>query len=349
MDRGDLDPWHHGQVGSPPAFRTGLGLAATFGLGACNSAGYTLTVGSDPPLVDAANQPSDATVGAQGGALAVTLAVDGGGPCGVPCVTLRAQATGGVPPYAYVWDPGIEADGGVAEACSTTATSYTVSVTDSSGHTGEVPTRGATVSATVSVAAPLPCGGDGGTIDPASVVYWANWQDVDGGNVYGTISPPSGDIQVTYSGELYGSQIDSGTDEFLPITTFTSTTVANPPPGPGIIKVAGLTSQVDMVTFSSPVTNPLVAIYSLGTSFVNTPVSLLFGAPCTVLSSGPSADVTVLFGDGTLALVDGGVSGIGSSGVVEIEGSYSAIQWINPSDTPYASYTGLTVGIRAQP
>ena len=46
---------------------------------------------------------------------------------------------------------------------------------------------------------------------------------------------------------------------------------------------------------------------------------------------------------------DGGVSGVGANGVVELEGTFTTIQWTNPADTPYASYTGVTVGVRRGP
>ena len=186
-----------------------------------------------------------------------------------------------------------------------------------------------------------------------SFVYWADWQSVDGGAVFGTLSPPSGVIQLVYSGNLYGAQTTMGTDEFAPASTFTSATVPNAPSGPGMIEVSGPVSSgatpTDLVTFSEPVTNPVMAIYNLGTGYGNESASILFSAPFVVLSSGLNAAGNGLFGNETLALVDGGVSGIGSNGVVELEGTFSTIQWTNPNDIPYASYTGLTVGIRGKP
>jgi hypothetical protein len=117
-----------------------------------------------------------------------------------------------------------------------------------------------------------------------------------------------------------------------------------------MIEVSGGSTQTstDTVTFSERVTNPLLAIYNLGTGYGGESASMLFSAPFVVLSSGLNAAGNGLFGNETLTLVDGGVSGIGSNGVVELEGTFDAIQWTNPADIPYASYTGLTVGIRTQ-
>jgi hypothetical protein len=188
-----------------------------------------------------------------------------------------------------------------------------------------------------------------GAGDAGALVYWADWQSVDGGTVSGTLSPPAGVIRVVYSGDLYGAQTTTGDDDFTPAATFTSATVSNPPPGPGMIEVAGGSTQTDTLTFSEPVTNPVLAIYNLGTAFAEESASILFSAPFAVLSSGlNAAGGGSYWGNEVFVAVDGGVSGVGANGVVELEGTFSSVQWTNPDDTPYASYTGLTVGIRAQ-
>jgi hypothetical protein len=187
-----------------------------------------------------------------------------------------------------------------------------------------------------------------GAGDAGAFVYWTEWQSVDAGTVSGIVSLPSGAIRVVYSGDLHGAQTTTGTDEFTPGATFTSATVADPPPGPGMIEVSGESTQIDAVTFSEPVSNPVLAVYNLGTGFAEESASLLFDVPVTVLSSGLNAGGVMYFGNEMLVAVDGGVSGVGGNGVVELEGTFSTIAWTNPNDTPYASYTGLTVGLRAQ-
>lgn len=184
--------------------------------------------------------------------------------------------------------------------------------------------------------------------DAASFVYWAEWQSVDGGTVSGRLSPPSGVVQAVYSGDVFAVQTTTGTNQFTPATTFTSATVADAPPGPGMIEESGESTLMDSVTFSRPVTNPVLAIYNLGTGYAEVTASIFFSEPVTVLSSGPNAAGVSYFGSERLVPVDGGVSGVGSNGVVELEGTFSTIHWTNPNDTPYASYTGLTVGIRGE-
>jgi hypothetical protein len=242
----------------------------------------------------------------------------------------------------------VEGDGGAAEVCPGTPTKITLTVTDSSGRSdGELTTARMTASATVDVSVPPACASDAGPPDAASWVYWADWEDVDAAALTGTLSPPSGAIQVVYSGPLAGSQTTTGADDFLPVSTFTSGTVADPPPGPGMLEVSG--GAAATLTFSQPVTDPVIAIYSLGVGYANQAASLLVDASVTVLSSGANIGGTGFWGDETLTLADGGVSGIEGNGVIELEGTFSTIEWTNPSDIPYASFTGLTVGVRTQP
>jgi hypothetical protein len=329
-----------------------LGVAAVAANG-CDGGAGSLEVGTDSVPDGGSAFVLDATVdGASEPPLTVTIAELVPDACG-PCVELTARVDGGTAPYSYAWSPAVAGDGGEVEACPSVPTTYTVRVTDSARHTGELPTAGQTRSATAMVSVAPACGGDGGggeggPVDATSFVYWVDWQSVDGGTVFGTVSPPTGTILVTYAGEVSGLQTTTGTDEFTPASTFTSPTVTDPPPGPGMIEVSGATTVPDTVTFSAPVTNPVIAIYNLGTSFSAVSSSLVFSVPFTILSSGANAAGTGYWGSEMLVDAEGGVSGVGSNGVVELEGTLTTFQWTNPSDTPYASFTGLTLGVRAQ-
>jgi hypothetical protein len=69
------------------------------------------------------------------------------GACGVcppGCVQLGVVAGGGVPPYTYVWSPG-GATSQTINACPTTNTTYTVTVTDSIGCTTTTPPHTVTI------------------------------------------------------------------------------------------------------------------------------------------------------------------------------------------------------------
>jgi hypothetical protein len=332
------------KVTTTRGYRGALGLIAV--VVACGCDATALFVGNDQRLEGGAGSALDGTTGSGGSLLTVSVAEEAPDACGGACVVLTARVTGGVAPYAYQWSPTLNSDGGVAEACPAGATKYTVTVTDSSGgKSGEFPVPGATAAAAVTVDGADACAG---AMDSASFVYWADWQSADAGTAAGTLSPPSGTIQIVYTGELSGAQTASGTDAFTPSSTFTSPTVSDAPPGPGMLEVSGGPAQTDTVTFSEPVTNPVVAIYKLGTGYASETASMFFNAPVTILSSGLNGDGPMYFGNEMLLPVDGGVSGVGSNGVVELEGKFTTIQWTNPNDTQYLGYTGLTVGIRRE-
>jgi hypothetical protein len=319
---------------------TGAFFLFTLGCGSSN-APLTLNVGY---VDDAGPGFTESDGAAQDGALAVSVSPSKVTLCAGECVTLSPTASAGRPPYSYAWDHGLTGDG-PARACPASTTTYTVRATDSSGQSGELTKPNATGTGNVTVVVtpcseagvPLEAGaGDAGPglhfteaivapwtgitvgVREGTTVYWANWTSMGTGTVAGVLMPPSGAIQVTYSGELYGAQTTVGSDFYSPTATFVSATVSDPPPGPGIIEISG--GQVDSLAFSPPVTNPLVAIVSLGTGYLNQVVTLDFSAPVTVLSSGPDTyDPTIA---GTLTAADGGVSGIEGSGVVEVEGTF---------------------------
>ncbi len=155
----------------------------------------------------------------------------------------------------------------------------------------------------------------------STTIYWADWQSAGSGTVAGVLSPPSGPIQVTFSGaDIYGVQTSTGANYWTPASTYISATVANAPPGPGIVEINGGGSQPDALTFSEPVTDPVIAIVSLGTGPVGS-ATLDFGAPFSILSSGIGYQGSGL-GSGLLSATDGGVTGVEGNGVIEVVGTF---------------------------
>ena len=113
---------------------------------------------------------SDFTGGdAAADALAVSLPASLDVGCSGACVTLSPAITGGVPPYAVRWSDGATG-AGPRQVCPSSTTTYTATVTDASGHGGELVAAPAQASAstTVTVSAAR-CSGatDGGASDGA--------------------------------------------------------------------------------------------------------------------------------------------------------------------------------------
>jgi hypothetical protein len=297
--------------------------------------------------------------GANGGALSVAIGPLGPTLCPNQCVTLTAQARGGVGPYSFQWSPG-GAPGSVLKICPTTTTTYSVMATDSSGHAGELTTTAMTASSKVTVDVSTPCtdagmplesdaGTDGGATScgGADTVCWANWTGNSVGTPgtgTGTISTPAGSLGVTYSGEVaVQTALAPGVNWFTPVSTYTCATVTDPP-GPGIIFQSGGTMLVDTLTFSRPVTNPVFAIVSLGNYLASTDGEYDFGAygePFTILKYGPGS----MAGPGTLTDVDGGLIGDDGDGLVQLLGTFTTIRWTDPVAEVVH---GFTVGVPAQ-
>jgi hypothetical protein len=114
---------------------------------------------------------SDFTGGdAAAGALAVSLPASLDVGCSGACVTLSPAIAGGVPPYTVRWSDGVTG-AGARQVCPSSTTTYTATVTDASGHGGELVAAPAQASAstTVTVSGTV-CSGatDGGASDGAS-------------------------------------------------------------------------------------------------------------------------------------------------------------------------------------
>ena len=177
--------------------------------------------------------------------VAVTLVHVG---CAGSCATVQAVASGGRPPYSYVWEDG--STSAVRQLCPAADSGYVVKVTDT-GTSGEfghpAQTAQAAVTAQVLNCSDAGTGGDAGADGPApgpDTVYWATWSAVtlgDPGAAQGTISPPGGDVAVSYTGRAVSGSAPTGQPSnwalgvmtFDPMSTYVSATVADGPPPSG--------------------------------------------------------------------------------------------------------------------
>ena len=141
----------------------GLGFASALGCG--TSGQEQLSLGQDdggPSFV--VGPGSDASTSS------LLVSASPGDPvlCAGACVALSAQAAGGKAPYSYKWSDGLASDDGVVTVCPSATTMYTVTATDSSGHSGgEFTTASLTGTAKVTVSVSSSCseGGTGGSLD----------------------------------------------------------------------------------------------------------------------------------------------------------------------------------------
>jgi hypothetical protein len=192
----------------------------------------------------------------------------------------------------------------------------------------------------------------------AALNYWVNWTGAPGSypnsmttpngsepyatSASGTLFDPNTNstINVTYSGEVYSASEfnnPTGTNWFANTGTYLSSYVSTLPPRGNFIALTGYSGLTNTLTFSSPVTNLLMAMGSLGNS--GTPGSLVFSRPAVVVSSGAG-----LYGNGAFAMVNPTtVQGNEGNGVLQFAGTFSSISWTVPNDELYMVYNiGIT-------
>jgi len=185
----------------------------------------------------------------------------------------------------------------------------------------------------------------------AAQVYWTNWtSDTVGtttGAAAGTIAAPGGNVTVTYSGEVtsetrVNGTATSGYPSWTPTGTWADgVTVQNAPNFDDIIaQNGGPGTGVNTITFSRPITDPVMAIWSLGNGGDNANYTFSGSEPFTILAGGPSAEY------GGTGLVPNGaadsVTGSEGNGTLQFIGTYSQITFTN---TNFENWYGFTLGI----
>lgn len=167
----------------------------------------------------------------------------------------------------------------------------------------------------------------------AGVVDWTAWNPNT--SATGTTSQNGNPVTVTYDGDFLGIDFDAA--YFANLASFTSPEVSNTVGTKGSIRMDGGT-VMNHIHFSTPVTNPYLAVYSVGQP--NVPVRFIFQAPATLtlLSQGGGN-----WGGGSLALDNTfSFTGLEGNGTLRINGTYSDLYFTTP-DPEY--YYGFTVGL----
>lgn len=170
----------------------------------------------------------------------------------------------------------------------------------------------------------------------AAVVNWTDWMEQDGvSRVIGTLDLAGTSVDVTFSGSYLFAQTSGGTNYWDPSTSYISAEVENAPPDTDII--AFDYGGVKTITFSQPVSNPVIALVSWNENMVD------FGVPIEILSYGVG-----YWGNGTLELNAGGTGFTGYGevhGAIRLPGTFDSITFTDTSE----SWHGLTVGAEAAP
>jgi hypothetical protein len=186
----------------------------------------------------------------------------------------------------------------------------------------------------------------------AALVYWTDWTSASvgsptGGSAAGTITTPGGSIGVTYSGEVTAETTVNGTassgyPSWLPATTYADGTVVQDAPTfrDIIAQNGGAGTGVNTITFSQPILDPVMAIWSLGNGGDDANYTFSGSEPFTIIAGGPSEEY------GGSSIVPNGssdsVTGEEGNGTLQFIGTYSQITFTNSN---YENWYGFTLGV----
>jgi len=183
----------------------------------------------------------------------------------------------------------------------------------------------------------------------AATITWTTWNFPSVGSTPGNTPADAGmatgmmgGIAVTYVGQ---NENTTSVQSYYPLTTFTGGTIGNAPVGLDAVKLMGGVSYTETVSFSTPVVDPVMAIWSLGSDLSGVPIIASFvftpSEPFTIETGGPSAEYplgTSIYRIGTNGTT---VYGDEGSGVIQFNGLYSSLSFTTPD---YEDFYTFTVG-----
>ncbi len=184
----------------------------------------------------------------------------------------------------------------------------------------------------------------------ASVVYWTDWTSFTAssptnsntGSANGTITAGASSADVTYVGQVTNntSVNNAASSPWLPAGSFSGGTVDNAPNFPDIIGLNGGSDPLiqGTINFSQAVTDPVIAIWSLGSS--QALAGFDFTNLLTPVCEGGGASAQ--YGGSAISCSSNIVSGGEGNGVVQFNGTFNTLSWTNPQNE---NWYGFTVGV----
>ncbi len=178
-------------------------------------------------------------------------------------------------------------------------------------------------------------------VGSAAPIDWTSWTTATPGNAFsspGSASGTAGGIGIGYSGEV--ESLVANYPSWGPSGTFSGGTVGNPPPQSGGIlqQFGGSYGLTNTITFSHAITDPVMAIWSLGQGGITASYQFT-NEPFTIESGGPSSEYggSSIFTCGTDA-----VCGAEGNGTIQFSGTFTSLTWTNPV---FENWYGFTVGV----
>jgi hypothetical protein len=172
----------------------------------------------------------------------------------------------------------------------------------------------------------------------ADTIAWTHWTSAtpSTSTVPGSATGTAGSVTVTYSGQTSG--LLTNYPSWTPTATFAGGSVGNAPPhANNAVGLEGGATYTETITFSSPIVDPVMSIWSLGAP--NAPASFDFNAsePFSIVAGGGSAE----YGGSSITQSGNNVLGREGDGTIIFDGTFSSLTFTTPS---YESYYAFTVG-----
>lgn len=178
----------------------------------------------------------------------------------------------------------------------------------------------------------------------AGAIIWNAWdsstvvQDPTNGSVTGTM----GTVTVTYNGEV--GPFQSNYPSWTPNSTYVGGTVGNAPvASDGIFHIVGGGTNVDTITFSQAVINPVIAIWSLGQG--GEQASFVFKSPFTIEAGGPSAE----YGGSTITSSGDTAFGNEGNGTIQFNGTFTSLSFTTPQSENWYGFAVGVAGVVPEP
>jgi len=169
----------------------------------------------------------------------------------------------------------------------------------------------------------------------ADPISWNTWSS----DTAGSMTVDGSSIDVTFSTANYHQAI-ANYPSWTPSASFADGVVVDngPVSANGIMRLVGGNTEVNTITFSQAVENPVFAIWSLGQPPGYTATFEFLDATPTFVAGGPNAE----YSGSAITVAGNVVSGNEGNGTVMFEGTYTSISWTN---SIYENWYGFNVGV----
>jgi hypothetical protein len=165
-------------------------------------------------------------------------------------------------------------------------------------------------------------------------IHWNTWASPSSGS----LTTGSSTVTVTFATSNFHTNM-ANYPSWLPANTYADGVLVDngPAQSNGIMQLSGGTTNLNTLTFSTPVVDPVFAIWSLGQTGIQASFDFVGLAPVFV-AGGPSAE----YGGSAITVVGNTVNGREGNGTIQFIGTFSSIQWTNPV---FEFWYGFDVGI----